>query len=295
MTTPKPTIILVHGAWHSPEHFQPLEEALRSHGYRTVSPWLPSMHYERLNAPPVSGIDDDVSAIRGAIVSELASSPAVDVVLVSHSYGTVPAGAAIKDLDKSSRAWAGHRNGVTALLIISGLLAPPGISLLDWNGGQVPPTMAISTITSPVDPTREVKVCAPVSEPGPIALFYHDLAESDAQAAQRYASLCTPQVWAVHKTPVPFAPWKPGPKSDPGLDLFYLVCEEDRGLPAAFQRTMIEGTDRDIAAAHQAGSAREDEARKIHVTSINSGHFPFLSRVDETTQWVRRCCGEEEV
>ncbi|OAP61581.1 hypothetical protein AYL99_03784 [Fonsecaea erecta] len=299
MATPKPTIILVHGAWHSPEHFQPLEKALHSNGYRTVSPWLPSMHYARLNVPPVSSIDDDVSAVRQTILSELDTRPDTDVVLLAHSYGTAPAGSATEGLDKSSRTQTGHHsNGVTALLIISGLLAPAGISLLDWGGGQVPPTMVLSSMPSPVDPTKEIKLCSPVPDPGPVALFYHDLAERDAPAAQRYASLCTPQVWVAHRTPLPFTPWTPAAWLQSGLEVFYLVCEDDKALPAPFQRLMIQAVDKEVAAAREdAGTAAGNEApeRKIRVTSINSGHCPFLSLVEETVLWVRRCCGEEDV
>ncbi|EXJ76651.1 uncharacterized protein A1O5_01159 [Cladophialophora psammophila CBS 110553] len=295
MSTPKPTVILIHGAWHSPEHFQPLETALSSHGYRTVSPWLPSVHYEKLNAPPVSSILDDIVAIRQTIVSELSAHPAADVVLLSHSYGAVVASAAIEGLDKFSRGSAGHQNGVIALLIIAGLLAPPGTSLLDWSGGQVPPTMLISTVPYPGDPSkREIEICTCVPDPGPVALFYHDVAEQDPLAAQRYASLCMPQIWAVwaaEEVPVPFAAWQAAAELD--LDVFYLVTEDDRALPPVFQRAMIDIADREIAAARQPG---DDGARKsIHVTAIKSGHSPFLSRVEETAQWVRRCCGERDV
>ncbi|KIW79898.1 hypothetical protein Z517_06513 [Fonsecaea pedrosoi CBS 271.37] len=365
MSATKPTIILVHGAWHSPEHFRPLEQALNSsqppsssgggsggdNGYRTISPWLPSMHYARLRLPPPSNIADDIAAIRQAIVSELTSHPTTNVVVLSHSYGTVPATAALEGLDMATRARAGHDNGVTAHLIISGLLAPVGTSLLDWGGGQVPPTMVLSTVPVPLSSSGgdktggvekgigKVKVCTPVKDPGPVALFYHDLAERDAPAAEHYASLCVPQVWAVQETVVPFAPWSPpgaetkwkpesssetpskidsqtqsrsglisNPDSDPntetgtgtgtgiGLDIHYLVCEDDRALPAAIQRVMIDGADKGITAHyHHPHPSTTAQGSKIHVTAINSGHCPFLSRVDETVRWVRRCCGEGEV
>ncbi|OAG42667.1 hypothetical protein AYO21_02950 [Fonsecaea monophora] len=355
MSASKPTIILVHGAWHSPEHFRPLEQALNSPppppppssspsgGYKTISPWLPSMHYTRLGLPPPSNIADDIAAIRQAIVSELTSHPTTNVVVLSHSYGTVPATAALEGLDMATRARVGHDNGVTAHLIISGLLAPAGTSLLDWGGGQVPPTMVLSTVPVPLSSSggdktgcvekgdREVKVCTPVKDPGPVALFYHDLAERDARAAEHYASLCVPQVWAVQETVVPFAPWSPprleteiksktespsetpskidsqtqsqsGQISNPGsdsntetgtatatgigMDIHYLVCEDDRALPAAIQRVMIDGADKGIKAHHHHHHPlSRAEGSKIHVTAINSGHCPFLSRVDETARW----------
>ncbi|OAL38176.1 hypothetical protein AYO20_02628 [Fonsecaea nubica] len=347
MSASKPTIILVHGAWHSPEHFRPLEQALNSpppsssssgganggaNGYRTISPWLPSMHYTHLGLPPPSNIADDIAAIRQAIISELTSHPTTNVVVLSHSYGTVPATAALEGLDIAARARAGYGNGVTAHMVISGLLAPAGTSLLDWGGGKVPPTMVLSTVPVPLSSSgdetggvekgdREVKVCTPVKEPGPVALFYHDLAERDARAAEHYASLCVPQVWAVQETVVPFAPWSPpgaeirsktespsnidpqtqsqsGPISDSdmgtgigtGMDIYYLVCENDRALPAAIQRVMIDAADKGIAMHHHRHHHHhlplsKAQGAKIHVTAIDSGHCPFLSRVDETARW----------
>ncbi|KAJ9602146.1 hypothetical protein H2200_013266 [Cladophialophora chaetospira] len=245
MPSSKPTVILVHGSWHSPKHFVPLEDALHAHGYKTNSVWLPSMHYSHVNPPldPTKvDLHDDIQATRGAIIEALSNSPNTDVAVLSHSYGTVPAAAATENLDKATRAQNGHTNGVSAFLIISGLLIPPGMTSLEWAGGQVPPTVALSTISNPKEPTEEIQVSIPIPDPGPIALFYHDVA--DQHEARRYAELCTHQIWAVHNTVIPFVGWK-----SPELEVFYLSCEEDRALPPGFQMVMIDTANRERAAA----------------------------------------------
>lgn len=335
MAATKPIIVAVHGAWHSPEHFAPLETALTSHGYKMVSVWLPSMHYARVNQPPPMGLAEDIEAIHAAVLLELASQMTTDVLLLTHSYSSIPGLAAVESLDKASRAQAGHSNGVAAVLVISGLLVPAGISAFAWAGNEVPPTVTLSTIPSPegYPKGKEIEVSNPISVPGPIALFYHDLPPDEAA---KYAALLKPQIFAVNHTPVPFVGYKVIPT-------YYLVCEDDRALPPVFQRVMIENANKDIAEdeAHRLGdrdgenggtlaafqreslagkTGRKDEegekaadghssgnqgeanptpgggpSRKafIHVDTVQSGHSPFLSRVEETAAWVRRCAGEE--
>ncbi len=334
MSPSKPTIIIAHGSWHSPEHFAPLETNLRSHGYKTHAVWLPTMHYARLD-PPLNpsqvNLLDDVKSLRAAITDELDNG--VDVVVLSHSSGTLPASSSVEGLDKASRSKAGHANGVSAFLIMSGLIIPAGITGLDFAGGATPPTVTVSTISDADG--NQIEVSNPVADPGPTALFYHDV---DQEEAKRYAELCTHQIWAVNKTVVPFAGW-----SVKELDVFYLVCEEDRALPAGFQRLMIGNADH-VRASQEEGKVdghggdelnrfqedslkgikaseailegvRKGDARTakgvegmsgagedgveaggsgtaIRVTSIQSGHSPFISRVEETATWVRRCCGE---
>jgi hypothetical protein len=37
----------------------------------------------------------------------------------------------------------------------------------------------------------------------------------------------------------------------------------------------------------------EDMGGKIEVTRIKSGHSPFLSKLEETVEWIRRVAGEK--
>ena len=334
--SPLPTIILISGAWHSPSHFHSLLTTLISHAYKTIPIWLPSMHYSWLNPPlDPAKVDllDDIAAIRAAVVQELTHSPTTDVVLLAHSYGSVPASSAVENLDKCSREAEGHKNGIRALLIMTGLIIPSGITAMEWAGNQIPPTVHLSSIPDPNDSIKEIQISQPVADPGPIALFYHDI--PDQEDAKRYASLCTPQIWAVNTTVIPFSGWKL-----PHLEVHYLVCEDDRALPAGFQRGMIENANRERGVVVERGKSGEEvgsllgrfpkdslvdigndensTARKgeneavnprkeeggvkasggsssaeIRVTSIESGHSPFISNVQKTADWVRRACGEE--
>lgn len=79
----KPTIILVHGAWHSPTHFGPLSKALKAHGYQVRTPELPSV-IEKGTKPP-DDVRADAIAVRAAVQEVLDSGS--NALIVPHSYG----------------------------------------------------------------------------------------------------------------------------------------------------------------------------------------------------------------
>jgi pimeloyl-ACP methyl ester carboxylesterase len=341
MPSHKPTTIIVHGSWHSPDHYALLANNLESHGYRTKSVWLPSMHWTRHHLHPakIDPLVEDIRITKEAIVEELGAHTDTDLVVLAHSSGTVVAGAAIEGFDKVSRSKHGKTNGVVAFAIISGILCTAGITVLDWAGGQKPPTVEVTTIPHPDHPddeSKSIEVSIPKPEMGAIALYYHDV--EDKAEAKRYADLCTPQLFNVNTSPVPFAAW-----AMPTLPLYYLVCEDDHALPAAFQKIMIQGADEvrvkaavpaethveakdgkgrslidkfmaenveSMASLDKVQAASENLLQqkqsandssqetnagnvKVHVTSIQSGHSPFLSRLEKTGLWLRRICGEK--
>ncbi|KAK5048239.1 hypothetical protein LTR84_005909 [Exophiala bonariae] len=270
-TMAKPTIVGVHGAWHSAAHFLPLKENLAQYGYKFIAVLLPSMHYAELKCPPPIHIKEDVEAIQTAILTELNDYPATDVVVLTHSYGGMPGSAAVENLDKNSRKAAGFSNGISALLAISSLLVNEGISGFDLGNKTVPPTIILSKIPSPVDNNMDIEISMPNPEPGPTTTFYHDLPQKDAE---HYASLLVPHVWTVYCTPVPFAGFKVVPT-------YYLLTEDDKSLPPEWQRLIIKMADE--VTLHG----------KIVVDTIHASHSPFLSKVDETATWIRRSLGEK--
>jgi alpha-beta hydrolase superfamily lysophospholipase len=81
----KPYIILVHGAYHQPSHWDLLVGLLQSAGYSTFAPKLPSS-----GASPLPGVfDADVSSVKQAILDAIAEG-VTSIVPVFHSYGGIP-------------------------------------------------------------------------------------------------------------------------------------------------------------------------------------------------------------
>ena len=59
----------------------------------------------------------------------------------------------------------------------------------------------------------------------------------------------------------------------------YLVCEDDQAIPLPQQEFMT-------------GMVKE-KGGEIQTTRFKSSHSPFLSRPEETVEWIRRVAGEE--
>lgn len=120
----KPVLILVHGAYHSTQHFEPLQKNLESHEYRCVPISLPSTQSPDL--PPAT-LADDTAAVRNAVITELDQGN--NVVVVAHSYGGCPTNNALKDLDSTSRTAAGASTSVLAIAFLCAMPQPSGVVL----------------------------------------------------------------------------------------------------------------------------------------------------------------------
>ncbi|MEE1836113.1 alpha/beta hydrolase [Streptomyces sp. SP17KL33] len=116
-----PTVVLVHGAMHTPWIFDPLREGLSARGIASRAVQLPSSNPDSAAA---QGLTEDVAEVRAAI-------RAVDgpVVLAAHSYGGVPATWAAAEEDR-----------VAELVHIAAFALEPGTSMMEWMGGDFPPT-----------------------------------------------------------------------------------------------------------------------------------------------------------
>lgn len=119
-----PTVLLVHGAMHTPWIFDPLRARLGARGIATAAVQLPSSNPDSAST---GGLQDDAATIRSAI--EAIETP---VVLAPHSYGGVPA------------TWAAAQAPVAQLVYIAAFALPAGTSMLEWMGGQFPPDWAHS-------------------------------------------------------------------------------------------------------------------------------------------------------
>ncbi|KAF2091112.1 hypothetical protein K490DRAFT_62433 [Saccharata proteae CBS 121410] len=112
MASIKPTIILVPGGWHTPDYHQPTAKLLQEYGHDVVCVELPSVGAD----PPLKSWDQDVVAIRHAVTSVVDAGR--DVVLVSHSYGGLPAQEACRGMAKRDLQSHGKTGGVIRLVYV---------------------------------------------------------------------------------------------------------------------------------------------------------------------------------
>lgn len=127
----KPTIVLIHGAWHTPGHFSSLIHRLESAGYTVRAPQLPSS--SDIDTPAIVDCKPDIETIQ-AILSDEADNRGNDIVVVSHSYGGIPATDSCKSFLKKEREQRGKKGGVVGLCYLCAWVLVPGESLLTTHG-----------------------------------------------------------------------------------------------------------------------------------------------------------------
>ncbi|THX13045.1 hypothetical protein D6D17_03485 [Aureobasidium pullulans] len=166
----KPLIVLVPGAWHVPAHFNHVIEKLEDQGYVCVGVNLPTNTRDPLVDGRLLGIEDDVAAIRAAVMSQLDTGN--DVVVVTHSYSSIPGTAALTGLNPKARKTASKTNGVVGVVIISGFILPPDSTMLTIMNNQLPPQYLLETDTT-----------LPFAGPGAINILYNDIDHNEALKA----------------------------------------------------------------------------------------------------------------
>jgi len=204
------------------------------------------------------GIEDDVVAIRAAVTNQLDAGN--DVVVVTHSYGTVPGTAALTGLNLKARKTAGNTNGVVGVVIISGFILPPGSTILTIMGGNFPPQYLLETNTT-----------LPFAGPGAINILYNDLEHNEALKA---VWRLEPQSHGVNTSIIPDQV-----AGITGIQVSYLRCEHDRAVPLAVQNAAVK-------------ILRENG---VHVFAevAKSGHSPFLKLPEETVRFIRKAASED--
>jgi hypothetical protein len=134
MTHPKRTILLIHGAWHSPAHFAPFRTILTTHEYPSVCPQLPS--YNSNNTT----LYDDASTI----VANLTQ------LVVMHSYGGMVGTQAIDaSFSKIAREKEGKAGGVLGLLYMCAFIVQEGQNLVT-SLGEAPPFTPVQDRSFPI-------------------------------------------------------------------------------------------------------------------------------------------------
>ncbi|OBW64866.1 MAG: Uncharacterized protein AUREO_050680 [Aureobasidium pullulans] len=236
----KPSIVLVPGAWHVPAHFNQVIDKLEDQGYVCLCVNLPTNTRDPLVDSRLLGIEDDVAAIRAAVTNQLDAGN--DVVVVTHSYGTVPGTAALTGLNLKARKTAGNTNGVVGVVIISGFILPPDSTMLTIMNNQLPPQYLLETNTS-----------LPFAGPGAINILYNDIEHNEALKA---VWRLEPQSYGVNTSIIPDQV-----AGITGIPVSYLLCKDNRAVPFVMQSAAVE--------------AMREKGVHVYKEIAKSGHSPF--------------------
>ena len=133
--SPKPTILMIPGSWLSPSTYQPLLDILEKADFPTMYSRLTSLNPPD---PSTTSITADAAAIREKALLPLIEDQGKEVLLVMHSYGGLPGGAAAVGLGVKERRRQGKKGGVLGLILITAFVIPENTTMADGLGGQLP-------------------------------------------------------------------------------------------------------------------------------------------------------------
>ena len=119
----KPTVLLIHGAWHNTSCWNPIRAELKKLAYPTEVVPLKS------SGNAVTTHLEDTAIIREALESLIVSEGKA-VILVMHSYGGVAGTNAVHGLEAAARHEKGEKGGIIHCLFIAAFLVPRGNSLI---------------------------------------------------------------------------------------------------------------------------------------------------------------------
>jgi hypothetical protein len=130
----KPQIVLIPGAWHTPEAFSLIISKLESHGYVVHCSQLPSV--DPNPSDPLTDLTKDITVVRDLVTKAIGDGN--DVVVAPHSWSGIVAGSALTGMGKKEREAKGEKGGVVRTAYMCAFMAPEGVSLMDSLQGQIP-------------------------------------------------------------------------------------------------------------------------------------------------------------
>ncbi|KUJ08693.1 alpha/beta-hydrolase [Mollisia scopiformis] len=247
MSPSKPTIIVLHGSWHSPPHYERLTSLLTEAQYPPICPTQPTFDAK----PPTKTLYDDADFVR-SMLTELVEQEQKEVILVLHSYGGVLGTQAVtEDFSRSAREKKGLKGGVIHLLFMTGFVLHNGECLASPLGGSLPPFI----------PVEEDGSCNMLE---PARRLYNDLPTAEQE---HWVSLLRPHPEIASLTPLTNVGYKYVPST-------YLFCENDQALPLEVQKSMVASVEGEVFGG------------KMGEVSCGAGHSPFLSMPEKVVEVI---------
>ena len=250
----KPTILIIHGAYFTPEAWQPFIHSLSQAGFEAHCPRLPTCGDKNhptgtfADCRPASAtFDDDVKAVRKKAI-EIAGAER-SIIVLAHSYGGVVAADAI-DGELCAHIRPPGTGGVIQLVLLSAWLPLKDNSLRDC--------LELHGFKSECDIGYNENGTATLKNP--TETLFNDvrpLVHADELAA---ATVTHNAAATGHK--IKTAPWVKVPTT-------YIHCKQDKAIFPELQESMV----RDAVLI--------GGAKGLRTETLDAGHCPFLSMPSE--------------
>ncbi|KAL5395877.1 hypothetical protein PMIN06_004353 [Paraphaeosphaeria minitans] len=251
-----PAIIMVPGAFHSPQVFYKVKRQLSQVNYKFLDPVaLPSVGH-------VVGRQSDIDAVKSVLYQHLNAGR--DVVLVGNSYGCTVIGEAVEGApgysDSSSSALvagAKARGRIISLIYLSGYI--PTIQEVNHPETKLDIHSVSPALFKYNDDTGEVTSDGDKDLP-PQKAFYNLLPPKEADYWTSKLSFSSFDALNATATYIPYAG---------DFEVVYVVGKQDNSVPPAWAQTFID----------QPGA-------KFIVEHLDADHVPMLSKPEEVTDLI---------
>ena len=140
---PRPSILFIHGGWHSSVHFQPFLEFVRSHGYNAICPDLPTA-----KGLPKTDAYEDSECIQSEL-RKLIEDGSKEVIVIMHSYGGFVGSLACQEsYGQKVRQSKGLSGGIIQLVFMAALIFSMDQPLLTLDNKGIHPSVEIRVTAS---------------------------------------------------------------------------------------------------------------------------------------------------
>ena len=268
----KPTVLLVHGAWHNTSCWDATRAELKKLSYPTEVVPLKS------SGNAVTTHLEDTAIIREALESLIVSKGKA-VILVMHSYGGVAGTNAVHGLEAAARHERGEKGGIIHCLFVAAFLVPKGNSLIGMFP-EAPPYLYPDVCHYRCYDCRVLQcVCWPLSQPAdptfllvkdPEDVFYNDVSPD---VAKEWTSQFRPQSIASFSSTVETVAWESGL-----VPCTYVMCEKDQGVYHWLQEQMLDGVSK-------------ESPKPWRIEKTKSSHSAWLTQVPTIVRLIEDAAG----
>ena len=249
----KPVILIIHGAYVTPELWQPFIKALTEAGFEAHCPRLPTCGDKDILTgtfadarPAKATYDDDVKAVRKRAIEVAAAERSI--VVLAHSYGGIVAADAI-DAELCTYSRPPGTGGVAQLILLSTWLPLKGQSLDDML--MLEGNKSSCDVRFNEDGTAVLKNAAEA--------FFNDI--KPVIRAEELAATTVTHNWSAGRHKIVSTPWMMVPTT-------YIHCSYDKAIWPELQEAMVKN------------AVLEGETKALRTKTLDAGHCPFLSTPD---------------
>ncbi|KAI0144425.1 Alpha/beta hydrolase fold-1 [Xylariaceae sp. FL1272] len=252
-TSPKQTILIVHGGWLVPQSYAKLTAALEASNFEVHIPRLPSVKDVR---PPEGDLSTDTEVIRKYAEDLLKDGRTIVALL--HSYGGQVGSNALHDFGVKARAAKGLPGGVSHLIYMTAYAVLEGTSMMDKvkhfdNMNLVPLAFDIREDNSVL--SRDPKLLLVSPEPG-----------DDEKEVEEFIGTFQPWNAKCMYDIIQHAAWRSIPAS-------FIYTTKDMTVPIHYQQHFVE--------------TLEKEGHSVQTFELQTGHCPNFTATEKVMDFVK--------